>query len=95
MSQILGSIAMGLLLDRQSLGRRLRAFAGLGVLFAMVWIVHVWAYFYQRCALVLLASKPRIDSLQDIHKTEHSTEFSEDGYKRQSLSSPRLAFHLL
>ncbi|KEP52152.1 MFS general substrate transporter [Rhizoctonia solani 123E] len=47
-SQIFGSVAIGLLLDSGRLGRRLRAFLGWGVLFAMVFVVHIWGYFYQR-----------------------------------------------
>ncbi|CAE6426280.1 unnamed protein product [Rhizoctonia solani] len=47
-SQIFGSVAIGLLLDSGRLGRRLRAFLGWGVLFAMVFAVHIWGYFYQR-----------------------------------------------
>ncbi|KAG9226027.1 hypothetical protein CCMSSC00406_0008689 [Pleurotus cornucopiae] len=48
MSQIVGSLAIGFLLDRQGLRRRVRAFLGWGVLLAMVFIVHIWAYFYQK-----------------------------------------------
>jgi hypothetical protein len=47
-SQIFASFAIGWLLDNKSLSRRLRAFSGWAALFAMVWIVHIWAYFYQR-----------------------------------------------
>ncbi|KAG8729893.1 hypothetical protein FRC12_020644 [Ceratobasidium sp. 428] len=47
-SQMFGSIAIGLLLDSKMLGRRARAFLGWGVLFAMVFVVHIWGYFYQR-----------------------------------------------
>lgn len=39
-----------MLLDRKNISRRIRAFSGWTVLFAMVWVVHIWAYFYQRCA---------------------------------------------
>jgi hypothetical protein len=49
LSQIVGSIAIGLLLDRQAITRRIRAFSGWTVLLAMVFIVHVWAFFYQKC----------------------------------------------
>ncbi|KAF9492248.1 MFS general substrate transporter [Pleurotus eryngii] len=48
MSQIVGSLAIGFLLDRQGLRRRVRAFLGWGVLLAMVFVVHIWAYFYQK-----------------------------------------------
>ncbi|KIK52130.1 hypothetical protein GYMLUDRAFT_50081 [Collybiopsis luxurians FD-317 M1] len=46
-SQILGSIAISLLLDCK-LKRRARAFASWTVLLAMVFATHIWAYFYQR-----------------------------------------------
>ena len=47
LSQIAGSIVIGLLLDSPKVKRRTRAFLGWGILFAMVFIVHIWAYFYQ------------------------------------------------
>ncbi|KAF9040597.1 major facilitator superfamily domain-containing protein [Panaeolus papilionaceus] len=47
-SQIAGSLIIGLLLDSKKLKRRVRAFSGWTILFLMVWIVHIWAYFYQR-----------------------------------------------
>ncbi|KLO05029.1 MFS general substrate transporter [Schizopora paradoxa] len=47
-SSIVGSIANGLLLDNRYLSRRSRAFAGWVVLLAMVLIVNIWAYFYQK-----------------------------------------------
>lgn len=47
-SQIIGSVAIGFLLDQKNLGRRARAFSGWAVLFSMVFIVHIWAYFYQK-----------------------------------------------
>ncbi|KAG6335975.1 hypothetical protein ID866_3128 [Astraeus odoratus] len=48
-SQILGSIFIGyIILDKKSLGRRVRAFAGWTIVFLMVFIVHIWAYFYQK-----------------------------------------------
>lgn len=52
-SQIIGSLAIGFLLDHQNISRRARAFAGWGVLFAMVFIVHIWTFFYQRCVFCL------------------------------------------
>jgi ABC-type sugar transport system permease subunit len=52
-SQVFGSIAIGLLLDNKILGRRARAFLGWGVLFAMVFVVHIWGYFYQRSVSAL------------------------------------------
>ncbi|KAG8858408.1 hypothetical protein FRB96_005293 [Tulasnella sp. 330] len=47
-SQIFGSYAIGVVLDIKSLRRRTRAFLGWGILFAMVFIIHGWAYMYQR-----------------------------------------------
>ncbi|KAI0641080.1 MFS general substrate transporter [Trametes meyenii] len=48
LSQILGSVSIGFLLDQRGLSRRFRAFAGWLVLFVMIFVVHIWAYFYQR-----------------------------------------------
>ncbi|TFK22046.1 DUF895 domain membrane protein [Coprinopsis marcescibilis] len=47
-AQIVGSILMGLILDQKKFSRRFRAFTGWTVLFAVVWAVHIWAFFYQR-----------------------------------------------
>ncbi|KDR68675.1 hypothetical protein GALMADRAFT_215550 [Galerina marginata CBS 339.88] len=48
LSQIVGSIAIGFLLDQKYISRRIRAFSGWVVLLVMVFIVHIWAFFYQR-----------------------------------------------
>ena len=48
LSQIAGSIAIGFLLDQRAISRRVRAFSGWTVLLAMVFIVHIWGFFYQR-----------------------------------------------
>ncbi|KAH7886219.1 MFS general substrate transporter [Phlebopus sp. FC_14] len=49
LSQIIGSVAIGsLILDQPRIRRRLRAFAGWTILLAMVFIVNIWAFFYQR-----------------------------------------------
>ncbi|KAI0344162.1 hypothetical protein BDW22DRAFT_1406574 [Trametopsis cervina] len=48
LSQMIGSILIGLLLDEKRLRRRLRAFVGWIVLMLMVFVVHTWAYFYQK-----------------------------------------------
>ena len=48
LAQILGSGAMGFLLDQRGLSRRVRAFSGWCVLLIMVLVVHIWAYFYQK-----------------------------------------------
>jgi hypothetical protein len=47
-SQIVGSLAIGVLLDQPNLRRRTRAFAGWVVLFIMVFFIHIWGYFYQK-----------------------------------------------
>ena len=48
LSQIIGSVSIGLLLDRRAISRRIRAFSGWAVLLAMVFIVHIWGFFYQK-----------------------------------------------
>ncbi|KAF8959869.1 major facilitator superfamily domain-containing protein [Flammula alnicola] len=48
LSQIVGSIAIGALLDQPAISRRARAFSGWTVLLLMVFIVHIWAFFYQK-----------------------------------------------
>ncbi|PPQ97669.1 hypothetical protein CVT26_002481 [Gymnopilus dilepis] len=48
LSQIVGSISIGALLDQKWISRRVRAFSGWTILFIMVFVVHIWAYFYQR-----------------------------------------------
>jgi hypothetical protein len=47
-SQIIGSVFIGFVLDQKGIRRRVRAFTGWTILFAMVWVVHIWAYFYQK-----------------------------------------------
>ncbi|KAF5355793.1 hypothetical protein D9756_004299 [Leucocoprinus leucothites] len=47
-SQIVGSLFIGYILDMKSVRRRVRAFTGWTILFALVWVVHIWAYFYQK-----------------------------------------------
>jgi len=46
--QIVGSISIGFLLDQRAISRRIRAFSGWTVLLVMVFIVHIWAFFYQK-----------------------------------------------
>jgi hypothetical protein len=57
LSQMIGSVMIGLLLDSQRLSRRVRAFTGWTVLFIMVFVVHIWAYFYQRLISFLSVKK--------------------------------------
>jgi len=48
-AQIFGSLFIGyLILDQKRYRRRVRAFVGWAIVFAMVFVVHIWAYFYQR-----------------------------------------------
>ncbi|OAX33851.1 hypothetical protein K503DRAFT_487990 [Rhizopogon vinicolor AM-OR11-026] len=48
-SQIFGSILIGyFILDRRKLRRRIRAFYGWLLVFFFIFVVHVWAYFYQK-----------------------------------------------
>ena len=39
---------IGVLLDQQRLTRRTRAFLGWIILMIMVFVVHIWAYMYQK-----------------------------------------------
>ncbi|KAJ8507455.1 hypothetical protein ONZ45_g10179 [Pleurotus djamor] len=48
LSQIVGSVFIGLVLDTKRVGRRARAYVGWGILFSMVFVVHGWAYHYQK-----------------------------------------------
>ncbi|KII94434.1 hypothetical protein PLICRDRAFT_172084 [Plicaturopsis crispa FD-325 SS-3] len=48
MAQIVGSVAMGKILDNTKITRRIRAFTGWSILLGMVFVVHIWAYFYQK-----------------------------------------------
>ena len=53
---------MGIILDQEKFSRRKRAFSGWSLLFAMVWAVHIWAYFYQKlvfdCSILNLVKFP-------------------------------------
>ncbi|KAG6380477.1 major facilitator superfamily domain-containing protein [Boletus reticuloceps] len=48
LSQIIGSWMISLVLDSARFRRRTRAFAGWVILFVMAFIVHIWAYEYQK-----------------------------------------------
>jgi len=48
LSEIVTAISIGLILDQKGLRRRVRAFFGWAILLAVVFIVHIWAFFYQR-----------------------------------------------
>ncbi|EPQ53697.1 MFS general substrate transporter [Gloeophyllum trabeum ATCC 11539] len=47
-AQILGAVAIGFFLDQQWLSRRFRAFSGWVILLFLVFLVHSWAFVYQR-----------------------------------------------
>jgi magnesium-transporting ATPase (P-type) len=48
LSQMVGSIAIGLILDSRLITRRIRGFTAWTILLIMVFVVHTWAYFYQK-----------------------------------------------
>jgi MFS family permease len=62
-AQIIGSVSIGFLLDQKALGRRLRAFSGWTVLMVMIFIVHTWAFFYQKTytRATTTPTSPKID----------------------------------
>ncbi|KAK2459749.1 hypothetical protein APHAL10511_008181 [Amanita phalloides] len=66
-AQIIGSIAIGFVLDEKKVRRRTRAFIGIGALTAMVFLVHIWAYFYQK-----QYTRQSILSTDRIHIASHS-----------------------
>ena len=48
LSQTIGSWMIGLVLDNVHLRRRARAFTSWTILLAMAFLIHIWAYGYQR-----------------------------------------------
>jgi hypothetical protein len=48
LSQIVGSVLVGLILDQKRFRRRTRAFVGWSVLLGLIFVVHIWGYFYQK-----------------------------------------------
>ncbi|KAJ7755618.1 MFS general substrate transporter [Mycena maculata] len=64
-SQIVGSLFMAVVLDMKSVSRRTRAFIGWGLVFIMVFVVHIWGYEYQkeytRASIAAIAPEDRID----------------------------------
>ncbi|KAH9168622.1 MFS general substrate transporter [Lactarius sanguifluus] len=69
-SQILGSVSIGLLLDQHQFPRRARAFAGWSILLAFVLIVHIWGFFYQRT--YTRQSMPPDASKMDIYDKDYT-----------------------
>ena len=48
-TEIFGSLFMGhVILDQKRYRRRARAFIGWALVISMVFVVHIWAYFYQK-----------------------------------------------
>ena len=69
LSQIIGSISIGFLLDQRAISRRVRAFSGWAVLLAMVFIVHIWGFFYQKLVQPRYTSHTCLDSYpQTVHE---------------------------
>ncbi|KAJ7476827.1 major facilitator superfamily domain-containing protein [Mycena galericulata] len=64
-SQIVGSLIMAIILDMHHVRRRVRAFTGWTIVFIMVFVVHIWAYEYQkdytRASLTVVDAADRID----------------------------------
>jgi MFS family permease len=48
MAQIFGAIGMSFILDSKRYRRRTRAFGGVAALMIMIFVTHIWAFFYQR-----------------------------------------------
>ncbi|KAI0785950.1 major facilitator superfamily domain-containing protein [Abortiporus biennis] len=68
LAQIVGSVSIGFLLDQRYISRRIRAFSGWMVLFVMVFVVHIWAYFYQRTyTRESVERAPKIDIFDGIY----------------------------
>jgi hypothetical protein len=67
LSQIFGSLVMGFLLDSK-LSRKTRAWAAWVLLLVMIFVVHIWGYFYQiQYTRENLDSIPKIDFLDSLY----------------------------
>ncbi|KZT09028.1 MFS general substrate transporter [Laetiporus sulphureus 93-53] len=72
LAQILGSVSIGFLLDQRGLTRRFRAYAGWVCLFLMVFVVHIWAYFYQKqYTRAIVAQWAKDDDKIDIYERKY------------------------
>ncbi|KAJ6460310.1 MFS general substrate transporter [Mycena sanguinolenta] len=64
-AQIVGSLVMAFVLDMKNVSRRTRAFAGWVLVFIMVFVVHGWAYSYQkeytRASIDAIAAADKMD----------------------------------
>lgn len=70
MAQIFGAMTLGLLLDHKAVSRRFRAFSGWTLLIGMVFIVHIWGYFYQRQDYIILLNP----SLSEVYSSGNTPE---------------------
>ncbi|KAF5361690.1 hypothetical protein D9758_007339 [Tetrapyrgos nigripes] len=62
-SQIFGAIFMSFVLDSKRLRRRTRAFSSWVILLLMTFIIHTWAYFYQKFVKLLFILQAVADRL--------------------------------
>ncbi|KAJ6472643.1 MFS general substrate transporter [Mycena vulgaris] len=64
-AEMVGSLIMAVVLDKKNVRRRVRAFTGWGIVFGIVFVVHIWGYEYQktytRASLALIDPVDRID----------------------------------
>ncbi|EJD04544.1 MFS general substrate transporter [Fomitiporia mediterranea MF3/22] len=67
--QMIGSVAIGRVLDTKRLTRRVRAFAGWMMLLVIVFVVHVWGFFYQR---TYTRESVKTTKAIDIHDKEYA-----------------------
>lgn len=101
LAQIVGSVSIGFLLDQRALTRRFRAFAGWTALFLMVFVVHIWAYFYQKCVVSSAGravSCRLMRAVQELHPRYHragGTGRRQDRHLRQAVCRPGVPVHHL
>lgn len=82
-------------LDRSQFRRRTRAFAGWTVVTAMVFIVHIWAYMYQKCVISTKSKvHPSSRRSQGLYASHCNFDY-EDRFQRFCICSARLVVHLL
>ncbi|KXN84831.1 hypothetical protein AN958_12125 [Leucoagaricus sp. SymC.cos] len=74
LAQIIGSLSIGFVLDQKRLTRRFRAFTGWIVLLIMVFVVHIWAYFYQKQY-----------TRESVASLEHKLDIFDHGYAGRSM----------
>jgi hypothetical protein len=85
-SQIVGSLAIGFLLDQRGLSRRMRAFSGWTVLCIFVFFTHIWGYFYQKYVslhispLLLTLHCPRTYTRESLALNPYRMDMLDSGY---------------